>query len=438
MTSLLEFRFTGQLRYEQHEQPTTGTISVARDGVLHATFDPLQISTETAWLFAAFSDGGRTAPWLDLKGTTADGKIFHTEHLVLTSRGTSSGPDGPATLTLEGHLSRLTLTYESAPTTSDMCSLVYHTIGMRGFGQQHASTAVGALLLWGQTDIENHDEIAGRMHLTAPPSLPLDEWLNRADDAIEHILRIVSLAEGKPLFWSIRELYDQNTIVRTDLTGPHHTGNPEDNTFHFLNLQPVLDLAANNYTPVLRNKTGIRLAIDLFLTHPPHLEIRLITAMTALEHLVSVHDKHNPPTTPLDKPTFSKLNKELLRAYDAEQRALQPDEDLRERLQRVRSRIGNLNHLTFKDRLWHMLTAYAVPLTGIADRINPAIDARNDIVHTGMHDAPFTSFHLHVTILRELLKRTFLTLLKYEGQYQSYLNGPEWIAFPPKNITVKP
>ena len=66
-----------------------------------------------------------------------------------------------------------------------------------------------------------------------------------------------------------------------------------------------------------------------------------------------------------------------------------------------------------------------------------SIDARNDIIHTGMHDAPFASFHLHVAVLRELLKRIFLALLKYTGNYQSYLNGPAWIVFPPTDTRVE-
>jgi hypothetical protein len=168
--------------------------------------------------------------------------------------------------------------------------------------------------------------------------------------------------------------------------------------------------------------------------HPNYLEVQLLTAMTALEHLVSKYTSHRTISPPIDKNTFATLIKPMLEtAYDQVSATLTSPG-----IQRVRDRIANLNHVTLKDQLWAMLASYNVPLGGIGDRINPAIDVRNDIVHSGHHLGEFKDLHLHVVVLRELLKRVFLSLLEFQGQYECWLNGQEWITFPPTNITIQP
>lgn len=433
--SLLELAFTGQLSDQANSQDVTGTFNIARDGTIGVTLTPIPFIESSSWLLGLMSDRGRTAKWMTLDATS-EGKQLRTEYLIITSHTPNLRPEGGSTISLSGQASTLTITYAASPLTSEGCALRYRMIGMRGFGQQRASTDVGEIFLSGQPKIANHDDIAGRVIVKATESQAIDAWIAAADDALEHILKVVSLADGKPLSWSLRELFHNDRLVQITFYGARHTGSPQDNVFHFLDLWPVLTLAVNKYTPALRARTGIELAIDLFLLHPSHLELRLITAMTALEHLVSIHQKSNPVAPPLDDTTFKQLKRALKSAYDDTSRTLTPGDELKKRLARVRERIGNLNHVTFKDRLWPMLRDYGVPLVGIESRINDAIEARHDIVHTGMHAAPFESFYLHVAVLRELLKRIFLTLLCYEGQYQSYLNGPQWLAFPPTDTVI--
>lgn len=432
---LLELTFSGKLLVEERAQDVTGTVLVAWDGAIRVRLDPLPLHSESFWLLDLMNDKGRMAQWTTLHGTHGDMKLY-TAHLVITSHTPRLSAKGGSIIELSGDASALSISYTPEPPTSENCALRYRTIGMSGFGQQHAVTEVGEIFLAGQSKIENVDDIAGRVIVKATGAAPLHEWIDAADKTLEHILRIVSLADGKALFWSVRELFHQERCVRADFYGPRHTGRPEDNVFHFLNLGPVLKLAVEKYTPDLRESTGIELGIDLFLTHPAHLELRLITAMTALEHLVSIYNKRHPVQPPLDKQLFKLLKKALFEAYDTAAAVLPQNEELGRRVARVRDRIGNLNQPNFKDRLWPMLRDYGVPLVGIEDRINAAVDARNDIVHTGLHDAPFQAFYLHVAVLRELLKRIFLTLLGYEGQYQSYLNGPEWITFPPTDTKI--
>jgi hypothetical protein len=97
----------------------------------------------------------------------------------------------------------------------------------------------------------------------------------------------------------------------------------------------------------------------------------------------------------------------------------------------AKNKVAEINRYPFKDNLRKFLKEYRVPLDGIDQDIEPTIDVRHKIVHRGMYVSVGStqSVNDHLAILRELLTRIFLTLLKYNGEYQSFLNGPEWKKF---------
>jgi hypothetical protein len=97
-----------------------------------------------------------------------------------------------------------------------------------------------------------------------------------------------------------------------------------------------------------------------------------------------------------------------------------------------KNKIGEINRYPFKENLWEFLKEYKVPLEGIKQDIEPAVNARHQIVHRGLYNSGDQSIRDHLAVLRELLSRIFLALLKYDGEYQSFLNGPEWKKFPPR------
>lgn len=99
----------------------------------------------------------------------------------------------------------------------------------------------------------------------------------------------------------------------------------------------------------------------------------------------------------------------------------------------AKNKVAEINRYPFKDNLRKFLKEYKVPLDGIDQNIEPAIDVRHKIVHRGIYISGEStqSVNDHLAILRELLARIFLTLLKYSGEYQSFLNGLEWKKFLP-------
>lgn len=52
------------------------------------------------------------------------------------------------------------------------------------------------------------------------------------------------------------------------------------------------------------------------------------------------------------------------------------------------------------------------------------------LLHRGRYtdDRPLQE---HLTVLREVVVRTILTMLNFQGSYESYLRDPTWRSFPP-------
>jgi hypothetical protein len=318
--------------------------------------------------------------------------------------------------------------------------LLYVTVGMRGFARQKADTPTGRVFLAAPSSATDAAQLAGFIGVEAENrDQALLDWLADCDSLAESILDLVSLGQGRLIRWSIRELNSGNRRVLIDFYGPQDTSPEWDGIFHHLNLQPVLDLALSSYTAELRERTGLRVALQWFVTHGRYLENQILIAMTALEHLVSVFVSREGASPIISTDAFSEILGEIEATLQTRiARVTNPVERIP--LQQLLLKASRLNESPLRSNLGRMLAAYGVPLTGIEEHIPKAIAARNDVVHRGLYLASENrrDLYIHVAVLRELLKRIFLTLLGYRGEYHSQLNGPEWMKFPPSGVILEP
>jgi hypothetical protein len=430
MTALLTLEeVTGELRLGHQAVTITCRISVEEDGRVSLRTTPMPLATATAWLLErATSHDQGFLPWWSLIASSREGDEVSSEHLTLYKHTLAPLEQGN-TIALELQASRMTITSGSVTNAAD-CNVTYHTIGMHGDGVQRATAPEGTINLAGAARPSNQEHLIGYLQISAhkDEQRPLTEWLDACDERAQHVLRIISLADGKNLVWSIRQTKKDEQIIATELYGRRHAGPGRGQIFSPFDLQPILDLAVTNYSPELREQTGIDTAISFFLITSPHIEVQLLIAMAAIEHLTSIHKAHHPVSTPLPCEVFAKVKEDLTRTYDLATASFTIDE---KSAKRVRDKIGTLNQTTFHDDLGSMLQQYKVPAGDLSDRVKRARQARNDIAHRGTCDLDFRAFYDHVRVLQELLTRIFLTLLEYEGKYQSFLDGPSWRRFPP-------
>lgn len=422
----------GELSSPSKASTLRWAVTIGHNGAISIVFEPLEVKTATAWSFDAAFAKGRTLPPLSVRGVTPEGVVVESESVHILDCNTTSDATGTR-LSLGGEASRLRLIYRPLPKESEGIHVAYLTAGMRSFGCPSIDTSLGRVTLVAPTKIDNPDHVNGRVHVQAGgDARPLAEWLSECDRLVERILGITSFAEGGFFRWSVRQLESSDCVLAIDCEGARSPGLAWDGAFHYLNLEPVLELAVTRYTEELCQRTGLAVALEWFVHHPRYAELQLISAMTALEHLVSVFVQHQGAPRIVAPDLFDTLHKRTQILW--EETIEKAPEDAHAALKRLKEKLGNLNEGSFRDKLEDMLLAYKVPLFGLElGRINQAVIARNRVVHRGLHrskDQP-TSIQEHIAVLRELLKRTFLTLLGYQGQYFSLLNGPDWIQFPP-------
>jgi hypothetical protein len=196
-------------------------------------------------------------------------------------------------------------------------------------------------------------------------------------------------------------------------------------------LQPAIETALNNYTPELRQDTGLDVAIAWSLMNSRYSEADFLAAMTALEHLIYVYSARNPQGRIVGKGDFrNKIQpviEDALRTALASLGIRSGDSRVAEMVENL----GKINERSLRDHLEAFLAYHGVPVDKPKEVIKILVKLRNDIVHRGQA-SPENQPHLEklLAVLRELLARVFLTLLRYRGPYFSYLAGCEIKQFP--------
>jgi hypothetical protein len=398
------------------------------------------VSNESKFLWEIESGRGHTLENFTISGVSADGIRIHTDHAYFTKCGTRSDQTG-AVFALEASSNLLDVTWQGPPLLQNggPYRIEYLIPGLDCLGVASAQASFGTVTVRGSSRAEDYACISGM--LAVEGEVP-EQLLARPEDLdrnVRLILDVLSLAEGRFMDWSIRKTIIGGKVCSARLSGPRGTTEPQFPVFSYLNLEPVLKIALEKYTRQLCDETGIDLAIEWFLMHPRYSELRFLTGMTALEHMIHVFSEASPFGSLLPKTTFKKsvrprLDSELRAAIAA----LPDGGNWTQEIEIMSGTLGDLNRRPLEKNLKRMLQDYQVPFGELEGEIHNLIQLRNDIVHIGHRPRSLENPGLdyYDPILREILTRIFLTLLEYEGQYQSFLSGPAWVTFPPTEETT--
>ena len=202
-------------------------------------------------------------------------------------------------------------------------------------------------------------------------------------------------------------------------------------SFHKLNIQPAFDAAVRSFFEP-SGANGLGLAIEWMAQDSTYNEIRLISAMTALEHLLDVN-LDEADTFILPEEEFAALRKTVANAL----KDIGGEAIAKPHLNEMKGKIGELNRRALRRKIEILVAKWQVPMQGIHDkRIQDALTARNKVVHTGRHEKALETdpgLWGHVTVVRELVVRIILTALRFQGEYITYLDGARRAQFPPSN-----
>lgn len=417
--------------------PATARIGCASNGSLTFHFDPIPLDKHTAALrHVAMGTHGPVVPYLVFAGTAKDGTALTSEYVFFTKIGTPISSAG-AFLQLEAEAATLLATPPNAVVhpQAGKYSARYLTVAMRGYGATIKEFDGIVLNVSAPTDVANFEDLAGHVHLEQTSAVALDDWLSVVDRRVANLLRVVSLGQGRIIDWSIREVWVDGLLHSIYFTGPKSSGPGAEPAFHHLNMEPVIDLALAHFD-TLHEHYNLYVVIEWLLIHSVYAEVRFLTAATAFEHLLSA----DPETSGamMSKDMFNREVRWPIEAiFDdvtlAERWAneLQVSaETISNMLSAMKAKLGSLNSKSLRDKLDAFVGRHGVPLSDVEISIHELLRTRNQLVHgsDSLHDGE-ESLTVRAIMMREVLRRTILALLGFEGQFHSYARGPEWLTF---------
>jgi hypothetical protein len=436
----------GILSWGGHSLKLTFDLIVLKNGEIIIDFGSQPLTNDNIWIEMAYSPKKPTVEVLALEGTTSEGYLIKSDSVFLKKCNLSSDQNGSA-ITVEATASQIDIrVLNEATKTIDEARVDFLVAGLRCFEQIKIENDLGEIYIAGSSKVEDFTKICGlvslRKHISDNDSF--DNWLESVKEQAERIQNLLSFATGRFLKTSILRVYRGGTLSNLTLYRRFSDARPYKPPFSYLHLRPIIELGVNRYTTELISKTGMDVALEWHLMPHTYNEDRYLGQMTALEHLVHVFREQRPSNRVLPKAKFRNIVRPALqKKLDELVPKLCDDpkeiEHVTNIMAELKAKIGNLNMQTLQSSLQSMLMEYRVPLDGLVEFIPDLIEARNKIVHKGLHERSTDqkSLSTYLSAAEELLTRVFLSLLDYEGDYQTYFGTVDFRPFKrlPVNVT---
>jgi hypothetical protein len=417
------------------------------DGVIDIQMQSVDWSAETSRIYDAFNSPNIYATRLSLSGKSYDGIIFSSDQLYVVGVQLNFSEGEKLSLLITAKCAELLASMPNrdflTPYTNKG-ALYYDILGFRCVRSINVIADVGKIKATGKPEINDFDMITGAIIIKAERSSPIMEWIWRANQQVDLILDIFSLAGGRYLDWARRSIFMGDQWVQTLFKSPVRRGKPVMPVFHYLNMQPILDIAIKNYNKQIKQETGFGIALEQFLISSLYIESQFTTNFMALEHFVNSYVRqsgeqtilHNNEFNDFVMPEIKKALKESKENIKKNREALEvKGNSLKKAFQAMEGKIKELNRYTFVRNMWKFINEIKVPLDGLLkEEIEKVVQTRHTLIHSGSSTSrPIKEDENQrgLLLLRELLTRIFLTLLKYEGNYNSFLHGHQYTQFPP-------
>lgn len=420
-------------------------LEVAADGEIQLDFNPVPLNDDTTWILDAHYQKSPTPARLSLNGTSPEACSIRSDSVYLTGVGQSSTPSR-ATIELKAHASRIRIDLVAGiEDGAAEWALDSYSPGLMCFGRVAINHELGEISAVGITKDEDVGRICGIVRVKKKWSERenIESWVDDVGKKVDRILDILSLASGRFLRCTSRKTYRNGRLIRIETLVHSPAAKAYRPIFQPLDLRPVLELATNNYTDELIDRTGMDVALEWHLMPQSYDESRLLCQMTALEHMVTIFLKHTSSTggllprcffrkrvRPAIERTLEQVRKKEVRKKISE--GNKDNSELEDSMRRLTFKIGNLNERPLRSNIEAMLKNYGVPHSDLFAMIPKVVKARNEIVHRGVARSENLKDSLRdcVSAAEELLTRIFLTLLKYDGVYTTYFRAVEDRAFP--------
>ena len=414
-------QFTGEFTIGTDRVPITLTACAGPSGRLELDVEPISTSIYPSGVRALLQlvDGSwYTFREFGFDCKTAGGKRLKSDTAYLVGHNLNSRGLNVTLRTRQASLKMM------SSESRDQPELRFWLLGFECFPAVDATSGLGSVVARGATQATGTDEITGCIAVKGPPDSELSAWRESAEHMLKHLRSVLAFARASPLPMPVAEFYYGDGVEATFYqTGGGHA--PETPPMSHLNLEDIVVTAVTNIETVDAYREVFEMAIGWFVVRTTVDEIRLLSGMTALESLTSRSPDKSPTSTVRSSEfrKFSKTVKKLVAEYtgfdDANKKA-------------ITAKIPDLNRhrSSTRDKIEALLNQWNIPRTSIgSDVLRELIVLRNEVVHTG--SAPKNKdLWPSILFVREILVRLVLSMLKYEGTYQCYIDGIHMRRFP--------
>ena len=435
---LMEIKsFSGTLEASGYSTPVIFSASISHSGKIIFDFGIIPLTQETAYIQQLFHEESPKFEAFTLSGTSDDGTEFKTKDLYFTCLNDSWSKEAGSLMRPDGNC-RCTDLYRTLDEISPKPLLRIRLKGFQNFHRLKATCRLGLIEMAGASSIDDRDTVTGAIEIR-PEIKPVDlaTWHDEADKLLEHIRRLMSVASAATLQVPIIEYIVENKFEITVFSQSRHAPSSMD-VIHFLDQQPFFEAAVKSFFEPPIAVKNLFFAIEWFSMDSSYSEVRLVNAMTALENLV---DSNLADSDVLIRPKgeFKKTRKVLRQVIEQCVKKWSADDlkNVGEAVKALNEKLSDLNRRSIFEKIKRLAELWSVPLDGISDeQIKFAKAARDLIVHRGNYyeEGKDQGDNLweHVTVIREIVVRFFLTAINFKGSYCSYLGGYHITQFPPQ------
>jgi hypothetical protein len=438
---LMEIKsFSGTLEASGYSTPVIFSALISYSGKIIFDFGLIPLTPETAYIQKIFHKDKESPEFEEftLSGTSEDGTEFKTEELYFVDLSHEQPWFVAAVnLKLVGNCRSAKL-LSSFDEISPKPLLRIRLKGFQNFHRLKATCRLGLIEMAGASSIDDRDTVTGAIEIR-PEIKPVDlaTWHDEADKLLEHIRRLMSVASAATLQVPIIEYIVENKCEITVFSQSRHAPSSMD-VIHFLDQQPFFEAAVKSFFEPPIAVKNLFFAIEWFSMDSSYSEVRLVNAMTALENLV---DSNLADSDVLIRPKgeFKKTRKVLRQVIEQCVKKWSADDlkNVGEAVKALNEKLSDLNRRSIFEKIKRLAELWSVPLDGISDeQIKFAKAARDLIVHRGNYyeEGKDQGDNLweHVTVIREIVVRFFLTAINFKGSYCSYLGGYHITQFPPQ------
>jgi hypothetical protein len=410
-------------------------------GQLSVLLDDMPLNDTTFRLYDA-ANGSNPAmpPYLKLDCVAPDGTRLISDYTYITELGLPYNAEG-SWVHLRGKATRLEAMISPCDSASK-ATLRYHTLGMCGFSA--IKKEYGDLILKAEAphDVEDFDSMSGTVWMQGRNIEALNAWVAERDRNTETLLRVISFGQGRIVRWAVRELWADDILSSILFVSTNSSPEGLELPFSHLNMEPLIDLAISRFETGLDQPRNLSVAMEWLAISSTYSEVKLLNAAVAFESLLA-GNAEDGAMLPADEvqsvirdPIETILSERSTVNSLRRQVPVLSEEEAIATLDAIKAKLGELNRRPFRNRLNAFLERFDVPLSDLPLSVHQLLQTRNKIVHGSDNPHPEYSIAEQAVMMREVLRRTILAMLGFEGEFCSYIHGHEWLTFRAPPITA--